>query len=134
MKINIGIIGGAGYTGGELLRILINHPYANIAFVHSKSQAGKPVYATHTDLLGDTDLLFSGEETATLLAQEGLDVIFLCSGHGESAKFLAAHELPENLNVIDLSTDFRDESDDFIYGLPELRHECFQEAYEVANP
>lgn len=134
MKINIGIIGGAGYTGGELLRILINHPYANIAFVHSKSQAGKPVYATHTDLLGDTDLLFSGEETATLLAQEGLDVIFLCSGHGESAKFLAAHELPENLNVIDLSTDFRDESDDFIYGLPELQRERIQEAYKVANP
>ena len=70
MKINIGIVGGAGYTGGELLRILLNHPYAEIAFIHSKSQAGKPVYTTHTDLLGDTDLLFSGEELSALLAVE----------------------------------------------------------------
>ena len=132
MKINIGIIGGAGYTGGELLRILINHPQATIAFVHSKSQAGKPVYATHTDLLGDTDLVFSGDEPAELMA--GLDVLFLCSGHGESARFMAAHEISENVNIIDLSADFRDESDDFVYGLPELQRDRIQEAYKIANP
>lgn len=132
MKINIGIIGGAGYTGGELLRILIYHPHATIAFVHSKSQAGKPVYATHTDLLGDTDLVFSGDEPTELMA--GLDVLFLCSGHGESAKFMAAHEISENVNIIDLSADFRDESDDFVYGLPELQRDRIQEAYKIANP
>lgn len=132
MNITIGIIGGAGYTGGELLRILINHPQASIAFVHSKSQAGKPVYATHTDLLGDTDLVFSGEDTAALV--NSVDVLFLCSGHGESAKFLAAHDISENVNIIDLSTDFRDESDDFVYGLPELQRERIQEGYKVANP
>jgi N-acetyl-gamma-glutamyl-phosphate reductase len=87
-KINIGIIGAAGYTGGELLRIVINHPNINIAFAHSKSQIGKPVYATHTDLLGDTELTFSGEDIQTLLNQENLHAIFLCSGHGDSKKFL----------------------------------------------
>ncbi|RIV21515.1 N-acetyl-gamma-glutamyl-phosphate reductase [Fibrisoma montanum] len=134
MRINVGIIGGAGYTGGELLRILLNHPFADVAFVHSKSQAGKPVYATHTDLLGDTDLTFSGEEPATLLTQEGLDAIFLCSGHGESAKFLAENEVPDNVAIIDLSTDFRDESGDFVYGLPELQRDRIRESDRIANP
>ncbi|CCH52576.1 N-acetyl-gamma-glutamyl-phosphate reductase [Fibrisoma limi BUZ 3] len=134
MRINAGIIGGAGYTGGELLRILLNHPFADVAFVHSKSQAGKPVYATHTDLLGDTDLTFSGEEPATLLAQEGLDAIFLCSGHGESAKFLSENEVPESVAIIDLSTDFRDESGDFVYGLPELQRDRIRESDRIANP
>ncbi|GAB3327259.1 N-acetyl-gamma-glutamyl-phosphate reductase [Larkinella ripae] len=132
--INIGIIGGAGYTGGELLRILLNHPNANIAFVHSKSQAGKPVYSTHTDLLGDTDLKFSGEDTRELVKQTGLSVIFLCSGHGESAKFLAENPIPETLKVVDLSTDFRDESNGFVYGLPELQRERIQSATHIANP
>ncbi len=139
MKINIGIIGGAGYTGGELLRILLNHPFAQIAFVHSKSQAGKPVYSTHTDLLGDTDLLFSGEELSALLSVEPprdapVDVLFLCSGHGESARFMAEHELSENIIVIDLSTDFRDESEDFVYGLPELQRTRIREGARIANP
>ncbi|GAA4415222.1 N-acetyl-gamma-glutamyl-phosphate reductase [Nibrella viscosa] len=132
--INIGIIGGAGYTGGELLRILIHHPNARVAFAHSKSQAGKPVYNTHSDLLGDTDLLFSGDEPAALLAQPDLDVIFLCSGHGESAKFLAENLVPETVKVIDLSTDFRDESNGFVYGLPELQRERIQSAGKIANP
>jgi N-acetyl-gamma-glutamyl-phosphate reductase len=132
--INIGIIGGAGYTGGELLRILINHPNAEIAFVHSKSQAGKPVYNTHTDLLGDTDLKFSGEDTRELVNQAGLSVIFLCSGHNESAKFLAENPIPETLKVIDLSTDFRDESNGFVYGLPELQRERIKSATKIANP
>ena len=134
MKLNIGIIGGAGYTGGELLRILLNHPFANVAFVHSNSQAGKPVWTTHTDLLGDTDLTFSGEEIAVLLAQNGLDAVFLCSGHGASATFMAEHDISDDITVIDLSTDFRDEHDDFVYGLPELNRERIQEATRIANP
>jgi N-acetyl-gamma-glutamyl-phosphate reductase len=133
-KINIGIIGAAGYTGGELLRILINHPNANIAFAHSKSQAGKPVYTTHTDLLGDTDLIFSGDDIQGLLNQESLNVIFLCSGHGESQKFLTEFTLPAELKIIDLSTDFRDESNGFVYGLPELQKEKIRSASKIANP
>jgi N-acetyl-gamma-glutamyl-phosphate reductase len=133
-KIQIGIIGAAGYTGGELIRILLNHPAANIAFVHSKSQAGKPVYATHTDLLGDTELVFSGEETQDLLTSESLQVIFLCSGHGESKKFLEANEVPDSVKIIDLSADFRDESNGFVYGLPELQKENIRAATKVANP
>ncbi|MCE7067884.1 N-acetyl-gamma-glutamyl-phosphate reductase [Dyadobacter sp. CY326] len=134
IQINIGIIGAAGYTGGELIRILINHPNAVIAFAHSKSQAGKPVYATHTDLLGDTDLTFSGEEAQTLLNQENLNVIFLCSGHGESQKFLAENAVPDNVKIIDLSTDFRNESNGFVYGLPELQRDKIKTATKIANP
>ncbi|MEZ0611761.1 N-acetyl-gamma-glutamyl-phosphate reductase [Fibrella sp. WM1] len=134
MNIHAGIIGGAGYTGGELLRILINHPFVSVAFAHSQSQAGKPVWATHTDLLGDTDLTFAGGDTQPLVQQEGLDVLFLCSGHGQSAKFLAENDVPEHVTVIDLSTDFRDETNDFVYGLPELNRERIQQADRVANP
>ncbi|AQG80400.1 N-acetyl-gamma-glutamyl-phosphate reductase [Spirosoma montaniterrae] len=131
-KIQVGIIGGAGYTGGELLRILINHPFVNIAFVQSNSQAGKPVWTTHTDLLGDTDLTFSGpaDEDEEL----DLDVIFLCSGHGASKTFMTEHEISDDVTVIDLSADFRDESDDFVYGLPELNRDRIAEATRVANP
>ena len=134
MTINIGIIGGAGYTGGELLRILLNHPFVNVAFIHSKSHAGKPVWTTHTDLLGDTDLTFSGDEPAVLLEQGGIDGLFLCSGHGASATFMANHEVSDDIAVIDLSADFRDEQDDFVYGLPELQRERIQEATRIANP
>lgn len=133
-KISVGIIGGAGYTGGELLRILINHPFVEVAFTHSKSQADKPVWSTHTDLLGDTDLTFSGQEISELLAQEGLDAIFLCSGHGASATFMADYDVSDDIAVIDLSADFRDEHDDFVYGLPELNRERIQEAMRIANP
>ncbi|TLV00622.1 N-acetyl-gamma-glutamyl-phosphate reductase [Dyadobacter luticola] len=133
-KINIGIIGAAGYTGGELIRILINHPQAEIVFAHSKSQAGKPVYATHTDLLGDTDLTFSGDDIQVLLNDESLNAIFLCSGHGESSKFLSEYIVPETVKIIDLSTDFRDESNGFVYGLPELQKEKIREASKIANP
>jgi N-acetyl-gamma-glutamyl-phosphate reductase len=129
MKINIGIIGGAGYTGGELLRILLNHPQVNINFVNSKSQAGKPVYSTHGDLLGETDLLFSDA-----LPFESVDAIFLCSGHNESRKFLAANAVPANVKIIDLSTDFRNESNGFVYGLPELQRENIKNATKIANP
>ncbi|MEZ0539183.1 N-acetyl-gamma-glutamyl-phosphate reductase [Fibrella arboris] len=134
MTIQAGILGGAGYTGGELLRILIHHPFVSIAFVHSQSQAGKPVWATHTDLLGDTDLTFSGADTQPLVQQDDLDVLFLCSGHGQSAKFLADNDVPEHVTIIDLSTDFRDETDDFVYGLPELQRERIQQADRIANP
>jgi N-acetyl-gamma-glutamyl-phosphate reductase len=139
MTINAGIIGGAGYTGGELLRILLNHPFATVAFAHSQSQAGKPVWATHTDLIGDTDLLFSGANVQDLLQQEGLDVIFLCSGHGASRQFLDENEVPDNVAIIDLSADFRNrnagpESDEFIYGLPELQRDRIQQSERIANP
>ena len=131
-KINVGIIGGAGYTGGELLRILINHPFINVAFTHSNSQAGKPVWSTHTDLLGDTDLTFSG--THRLWTRKGLDAIFLCSGHGASVTFMAENEVSDDIAVIDLSADFPSETDDFVYGLPELNRDRIQEAMRIANP
>jgi N-acetyl-gamma-glutamyl-phosphate reductase len=127
-KIRIGIIGGAGYTGGELLRILIHHPQVEIVYVNSKSQAGKPVYSTHTDLLGDTDLTFSDD------LHTNVDVIFLCSGHGESKKFLVAHPEFQPVKIVDLSTDFRDQSEGFVYGLAELQREKIREANHVANP
>lgn len=144
MKLNVGIVGAAGYTGGELLRILLNHPFANVAFAYSNSQAGKPVWATHTDLLGDTDLTFSGyinltpalslNEVGSSDGSVGIDVIFLCSGHGASTTFMAEHEVSDDIVVIDLSADFRDEQDDFVYGLPELQRERIQEATRIANP
>ncbi|GAB2608485.1 N-acetyl-gamma-glutamyl-phosphate reductase [Emticicia sediminis] len=129
MKINIGIIGGAGYTGGELLRILLNHPQVNITFVNSKSQAGKPVYSTHTDLIGETDLLFTDQ-----MPFDDVQAIFLCSGHNESKKFLAENTIPESLKIIDLSTDFRDQSNGFVYGLPELQRDLIKTATKIANP
>lgn len=129
MKINIGIIGGAGYTGGELLRILLNHPQVNINFVNSKSQAGKPVYSTHSDLVGDTDLLFTDQ-----MPFDDVQAIFLCSGHNESKVFLAENTIPESLKIIDLSTDFRDQSNGFVYGLPELQRDLIKTATKIANP
>lgn len=129
MKINIGIIGGAGYTGGELLRILLNHPQVNISFVNSKSQAGKPVYSTHTDLIGETYLLFTDQ-----MPFDEVQAIFLCSGHNESKKFLAENNIPESLKIIDLSTDFRDQSNGFVYGLPELQRNLIKTATKIANP
>lgn len=128
-SIKIGIIGGAGYTGGELLRILINHPFADIVFVNSQSQTGKPVYSTHTDLLGDTDMLFTDKSPF-----EQVEVVFLCSGHGQSAKFLAENEIPSSVKIIDLSTDYRDEANGFVYGLPELNKERIKNATKIANP
>ena len=129
MKINIGIIGGAGYTGGELLRVLLNHPQVTIHFVNSKSQAGKPVYSTHTDLIGETDLLFTDQ-----MPFDEVQAIFLCSGHNESKKFLAENTIPKSLKIIDLSTDFRDQSNGFVYGLPELQRDLIKTATKIANP
>ncbi len=132
-------MGGAGYTGGELLRLLLHHPNVEIAFVHSNSQAGKPVYDTHTDLLGDTELYFTDE------LQQDVDVLFLCVGHGAAKQFLEASQLPSSIKIIDLSQDFRwNESlkkavvsgcgRDFVYGLPELQRESIKQAQNIANP
>ncbi len=128
-KIKVGIIGGAGYTGGELIRILKGHSLAEISFVQSTSQTGKPISSTHTDLLGETDLVFS-----TAFDFNAVDLIFLCSGHGQSQKFFSENILPDSLKIIDLSTDFRDESAGFVYGLPELNYSKLQKAQKIANP
>ena len=125
----IGIIGGAGYTAGELLRLLINHPEVSIAFVHSTSNAGQPVTAVHGGLLGETDLVFS--DTHPL---EDIDILFLCSAHGHSRKFWEENERPEGLMVIDLAQDYRDESDGYVYGLPEVNIDRIKGASSVANP
>ena len=129
MKKKIGIIGGAGYTAGELLRILINHPEVEIGFVHSTSNAGQPVTAVHGGLLGETDLVFS--ETHPL---NEVDILFLCSAHGHSHKFWEENERPEGLMVIDLAQDFRDESNGYVYGLPEVNLGRIAGSRSVANP
>lgn len=123
----IGIVGAAGYTGGELLRILVNHPDVHLTCILSNSQAGKLISDVHTDLLGSTHLRFSKDLTP-------VDVLFLCSGHGESKKFLAANDIPWHTKIIDLSTDFRDESEGFVYGLAEFQKEKIQSATKIANP
>jgi N-acetyl-gamma-glutamyl-phosphate reductase len=129
-KIKIGIIGGAGYTGGELLRILVNHPNADIVFVHSNSNVGNPIYKVHTDLIGSTDLIFSGDLSSAI------DVLFLCVGHGDAIKFLQANPIESHIKIIDLSQDFRieKEGNDFIYGLPELQRDKIKNAKNIANP
>jgi len=130
----VGIVGGAGYTGGELLRILLNHPNVEVAFVHSASSAGRHVYEVHTDLFGDTDLKFAAE-----LAYN-IDVLFLCVGHGDAKKFLDANPIPDHIKVIDLSQDFRlsqssrHKNKAFVYGLPELNREAIKQANNIANP
>ncbi len=127
--IRVGIVGGAGYTAGELLRILVHHPSVELAFVHSTSNAGNKLYDVHEGLLGDTEQCFTAEFSA-----EGIDVLFLCSAHGDSCKFLAQNALPERLKIIDLAQDFRDESNGFSYGLPELQRERIRTATRIANP
>lgn len=129
--IRVGIIGGAGYTAGELLRILLNHSEVAIGFVQSSSNAGNLISDVHTDLLGDTDLVFTEKMPFT-----EVDVIFLCMGHRKSKEFVAENNLPEDLKIIDLSHDFRlkREGNDFIYGLPELNREEIKTAQKIANP
>lgn len=130
-KIKIGVIGGAGYTAGELLRILIYHPQVDIVFVNSSSNASNPVTAVHSGLIGETDLVFTAE-----LPLEKIDALFLCSAHGDSKKFIEANEIPKQVKIIDLSTDYRAKSQDhdFVYGLPELNRDAIKEATHVANP
>lgn len=129
--IKVGIIGGAGYTAGELIRILLNHPQANIAFVQSTSNAGNLVSDVHTDLFGDTDMQFVPEVDFSKV-----DVVFFCMGHGKSKEFLQKNPVPEHVKLIDLSHDFRlkCEGNDFVYGLPELNRELIRKSNRIANP
>ncbi len=128
-KIKAGIIGGAGYTAGELIRILVNHPLVQLGFVHSESSAGKKLYEVHEGLLGDTQLCFSSDFDLS-----GIDVLFLCGAHGRSGAFWEEHDCSETLTVIDLAQDFRDESCGYVYGLPEWRREKIKGAAKIANP
>ena len=129
--INVGIIGGAGYTAGELIRLLLIHPDVEISFVNSTSNAGNKITDVHSDLYGETDLVFTDE-----LPFSDIDVLFFCTAHGDSKKFMDSHEVPSSLKIIDLSTDFRLESPehDFIYGLPELNRRRICAAKHIANP
>lgn len=129
--IKVGIIGGAGYTAGELLRLLLIHPEVEIEFVHSKSNAGNRITDVHTGLLGETDLMFTDE-----MPFEEIDLLFLCNAHGDSRKFMENNVLPDELKVIDLSMDFRikGQDHDFIYGLPELNRRNTCKSRYVANP
>ena len=127
-KIKVGIVGGAGYTGGELLRILLFHPAAEIVFVHSKSNAGNGLSKVHSDLLGHTQLKFTSE-----LSSE-VDVLILCVGHGDAKKFLEENVIQPSIKIIDLSQDFRIASEEFVYGLPEINKERIKSAKKVANP
>ena len=127
--IRAGIIGGAGYTAGELIRLLVNHPQVELAFVHSTSNAGNLLTEVHGGLEGETSMRFC--EAYALAAA---DVVFLCSAHGQSKGWLAEQSLPEGLRIIDLAQDFRDESEGFVYGLPEMNRERIRQARRVANP
>ena len=127
--IKVGIIGAAGYTAGELIRLLVNHPEVEITFAHSTSNAGQPFHAVHTGLIGDTEQCFS--DTYDLHA---IDVLFLCSGHGKSTAFWAENECPDTLKIIDLAQDYRDEHDGYVYGLPELQREKICACTKLANP
>ncbi len=132
--IKAGIIGGAGYTGGELIRLLINHPLVDIAFVHSSSNAGNYLYNVHTDLLGETELKFTNSIDQTV------NVLFLCVGHGDAQKFLIENSIRDSIKIIDLSQDFRLSNNaqigkrTFVYGLPELNMDAIKTANNIANP
>lgn len=132
--VKVGIIGGAGYTGGEMLRILVNHPNVEIAFVNSTSNAGNLISDVHTDLIGDTDLKFTSD------IPQDIDVLFLCVGHGDAKKFMEANTIDENIKIIDLSQDFRlnnnssIENRQFTYGLPELNRDAIKNSKNIANP
>ena len=133
-SIKTGIIGGAGYTGGELIRLLIHHPQAEVAYIHSRSNAGNKVASVHQDLVGETELEFTGE------LSNDIDVMFLCVGHGEAKKFLEQHTIADHVRIIDLSQDFRLKEKSvagnrsFIYGLPEINKEQIKTAHNIANP
>ncbi len=131
-KLKAGIIGGAGYTGGETLRLLLNHPNVEVVFVQSRSQAGKPVTSTHTDLIGETKLIYTSD------FNQEVDVLYLCLSHGESKKLLNEQTFPATTKIIDLGNDFRlgDKGGDreFVYGLPEYQREKIKSAKNIANP
>lgn len=129
--IRVGIIGGAGYTAGELIRLLINHPDVEIVFINSSSNAGNLITDVHEGLYGEANMRFTGE-----LPLDSIDCLFFCTAHGDTKKFLEAHTVPENVKIIDLSMDYRIESEehDFVYGLPELNRRRICAAKHIANP
>ena len=129
--IRVGILGAAGYTGGELIRLLINHPEAEIVFANSESNAGNMVAEVHEGLYGDCNLKFTSE-----MPFDKVDVVFFCFGHGKSEAFLKEHTIPANVKIIDLAQDFRLEAEgnDYVYGLPEINKERIAKAQHVANP
>ena len=129
MKKRIGIIGGAGYTAGELIRILVNHPGVEIGFVHSTSNAGNYLWEVHSGLFGDTQMRFC--ESYDL---SSVDLLFLCSAHGKSREFWAQNSCPAGLKVVDLAQDYRDGAEGYVYGLPEWRREEIRSAQKLANP
>ena len=141
-KIKAGIIGAAGYTGGELIRILLNHPNVEIAFAQSSSNAGKKIESVHCDLAGETEMVFADKAylSANSPLGDGGAVIFFCAGHGEAKKFVAANEIPAHIKLIDIGNDFRLNADatingrEFVYGLPELQREKIKTANNIANP
>jgi len=128
--VRIGILGAAGYTGGELIRVLLNHPEAEIVFANSESNAGNKVYDVHEGLYGETELTFSSE-----MPFDKVDVVFFCFGHGKSEAFLKEHTIPENVKIIDLAQDFRIKGDhDYVYGLPEIHRDEIAKCQHLANP
>ncbi|MBQ0046786.1 MAG: N-acetyl-gamma-glutamyl-phosphate reductase [Prevotellaceae bacterium] len=128
--IKVGILGAAGYTGGELIRLLLNHPEVEIVFANSESNAGNKVYDVHEGLMGDTEMEFSSE-----MPFDQVDVVFFCFGHGKSEAFLKEHEIPANVKIIDLAQDFRIKGDhDYVYGLPEIHREEIGKCQHLANP
>jgi N-acetyl-gamma-glutamyl-phosphate reductase len=133
-RIRTGIVGGAGYTGGELIRLLVNHSLVDLIFVHSKSHAGKYLHEVHHDLMGETEIQFSDETS------DDIDVLFLCVGHGDSKKFLRENTILQQVKIISFSEDFRLKANsvfqnrNFVYGLPELNRENIRKAENIANP
>ncbi len=128
--IKVGILGAAGYTGGELIRILLNHPEAEIVFANSESNAGNKIYSVHEGLIGDTEMEFTSE-----MPFDKVDVVFFCFGHGKSEAFLKEHTIPQGVKIIDLAQDFRIAGDhDYVYGLPETHKELISKANHLANP
>lgn len=129
--IKVGIVGGAGYTAGELIRILLYHPQAELIFIQSTSNAGNPITKVHSDMVGETDLEFCAD-----LALDKVDVVFLCMGHGKSVDFMTKNDVPPGVKVVDLSTDYRMAREDhsFVYGLPELQREEIKKSDYIANP
>lgn len=128
-KINIGIIGGAGYTAGELIRILLYHEHVKIQFVHSNSHAGQAISVVHKDLIGESNLIFTNK------IEKNIELLFLCMGHGKSIEFLNKNQFSNKLKIIDLSQDFRikNSSHDFVYGLPELNKKLIEQSSKIAN-
>ncbi len=133
-RIKVGIIGGAGYTGGELIRLLLIHPNISIQFIHSRSNAGKHIAAVHEDLLDASELFFTNEITTDV------DVMYLCLGHGESKHFLISNNIPQKVKIIDLTNDFRlngtllEADRNFVYGLPEIHKQKIKSSNSIANP